>query len=424
VNDANTETWGYDHNGNRTHRNGSEIATFDAQDRIIQQNGTAYQHNQLGQRTQKNAGGQITSYDYDVFGGLKSAALPDGTQIAYTLDPLGRRIGRKENGQWTAKWLYQDHLNPIAELDGNDRIRKLFIYADKPNTPAYMITYKENGDEENQYRIVSDLLGSVRLVYDLATGNEVQRIDYDVWGNITNDTNPNFQPFAFAGGLYDQQTKLTRFGARDYDAETGRWATKDPIGFNGGDTNLYGYVLNDPVNFVDPYGRAAWIVAGAVIGAAVNMGFTYIANDGNVSMRQMVAAGVSGAIAGVAGAVAGPLGGTLAKGIGQSSAGWAARGYAGFFSASGAAMGQIAANEIDPCNAISPLGAALYGGLGGGLAKAFPTKNLNTLNQAEHFGASTLGGLVGSANGASNLGAGFTSAGVGAISTFPILNPF
>ncbi|TAN61679.1 RHS repeat-associated core domain-containing protein, partial [bacterium] len=75
-----------------------------------------------------------------------------------------------------------------------------------------------------------------------------------LFGNVILDTNPGWQPFGFAGGLYDQQTKLTRFGARDYDAETGRWTTKDPIGFNGGDTNLYGYTANDPVNFVDVRG--------------------------------------------------------------------------------------------------------------------------------------------------------------------------
>ena len=42
---------------------------------------------------------------------------------------------------------------------------------------------------------------------------------------------------------------------RDYDAETGRWISKDPILFKGGDTNLYGYVMNDPVNMIDPNGK-------------------------------------------------------------------------------------------------------------------------------------------------------------------------
>src|SRR5690606_21960928 len=42
-----------------------------------------------------------------------------------------------------------------------------------------------------------------------------------------------------------------RFGARDYDAETGRWTAKDPVGFAGGDANLYAYAGGDPVNSVD-----------------------------------------------------------------------------------------------------------------------------------------------------------------------------
>jgi RHS repeat-associated protein len=101
------------------------------------------------------------------------------------------------------------------------------------------------------YRIVSDHLGSPRLVVNTTDGSVAQRIDYDEFGNITQDTAPGFQPFGFAGGLYDTQTGLTRFGARDYDAQVGRWTAKDPIKFKGGDTNLFGYIVNDPINFID-----------------------------------------------------------------------------------------------------------------------------------------------------------------------------
>jgi RHS repeat-associated protein len=61
-------------------------------------------------------------------------------------------------------------------------------------------------------------------------------------------------PLGFAGGLYDKDTKLIRFGYRDYDPFTGRWTAKDPIDFNGGSSNLYAYAGNDPVNAIDPSG--------------------------------------------------------------------------------------------------------------------------------------------------------------------------
>src|SRR5207248_2276878 len=104
------------------------------------------------------------------------------------------------------------------------------------------------------YRFVLDLLGSVRLVVKTSDGSIAQRLDYDEFGLVTADTNPGFQPFGFAGGLYDSDTKLLRLGARDYDAEVGRWTVKYPILFDGGSTNLYVYASNDPVNGADPNG--------------------------------------------------------------------------------------------------------------------------------------------------------------------------
>jgi len=103
------------------------------------------------------------------------------------------------------------------------------------------------------YRFVKDHLGSPRLLVDVGTGAVAQRMDFDEWGVVTADSNPGFQPFGFAGGVWDRDVGLVRFGARDYDASVGRWVSKDPIGFGGG-LNLFGYVMGDPVNWVDPMG--------------------------------------------------------------------------------------------------------------------------------------------------------------------------
>lgn len=76
--------------------------------------------------------------------------------------------------------------------------------------------------------------------------------------------------------MYDQHTQLTRFGARDYDAEIGRWTSKDPIRFQGGNTNLYGYVLTDPVNLIDITGNVPVLpIIGAVIGGISNAVYNY-----------------------------------------------------------------------------------------------------------------------------------------------------
>jgi len=104
------------------------------------------------------------------------------------------------------------------------------------------------------YRLMTDHLGSVRLVVNAETGEVVQRMEYDAFGRVLQDTNPGFQPFGFAGGLYDDDTGLVRFGARDYNAYAGRWTAKDPILFGGAQVNLYAYLGNDPVNFIDPTG--------------------------------------------------------------------------------------------------------------------------------------------------------------------------
>jgi RHS repeat-associated protein len=191
----------------------------------------------------------VTSYTYDVLGNLRHVNLPDGTAIDYVIDGRNRRIGKKVNGALTEAYIYDGQLRPIAELDSAGNLTARFVYATHINVPDYMI---KGGVT---YKIITDHLGSPRFIIDSSTGNIAQRMDYDDFGNVLLDTAPGFTPFGFAGGLYDSQTKLVRFGARDYDPETGRWTSKDPIGFKGGDNDLYGYSLNDPISNHDPNGE-------------------------------------------------------------------------------------------------------------------------------------------------------------------------
>ncbi len=158
-------------------------------------------------------------------------------------------------------------LNPIAELNADNDIITRFVYAEKGHVPSYLIKIDPATHAETTYRIFSDHLGSPRLIINTDDGSIAQQMDYDTWGNVIQDTNPGFQPFGFAGGIYDLHTELVRFGVRDYDAVAGRWTAKDPIRFAGGDTNLYGYVIGDPVNFVDLDGKhpLLWLFLRALI---------------------------------------------------------------------------------------------------------------------------------------------------------------
>lgn len=242
------DTYDYDSNDNRTSLNRSGAltnGTYDNQDRLTQYGAATYSYTANGEWLSKTVGAQTTQFSYDALGNLRMVVLPNATQLEYVIDGQNRRIGKRLNGALVQGFLYQDQYEPVAELDGANNLVSRFVYGSRSNVPEYMVK------DGATYRFIVDQVGSVRLVVDVATGVVAQRLDYDEFGVVTLDTNPGFQPFGFAGGLYDPDTRLTRFGARDYDAETGRWTAKDPLLFAGGETNLYVYAQGDPVNLID-----------------------------------------------------------------------------------------------------------------------------------------------------------------------------
>jgi RHS repeat-associated protein len=145
-------------------------------------------------------------------------------------------------------FLYKDQLRIAAELDSAGEVVAQFSYGSSLS-PDVMTKGGET------YRFVKDHLGSIRLVVNAATGEISEALDYDEFGDVTNDSNPGFQPFGFGGGLYDAASGLVRFGVRDYYPRVGRWTAKDPVRWDGNQANLYEYVAGDPVNGLDPLGK-------------------------------------------------------------------------------------------------------------------------------------------------------------------------
>jgi RHS repeat-associated protein len=248
------EHYEYDLNGNRTSAivGGEEIdGIYDDQDRLLNYGDITYTYTANGELLTKTGPEGTTTYGYDAQGSLVAVELPDGMVIEYATDGPGRRVGKRVDGMLVRQWLYQDRLNPVAELDGSGNLVAEYIYGTKPNVPDYVV---RGG---NTYRIVSDQLGSPVLAVNVADETDVPfRAEYSAFGEMTGD-GLEWMAFGFAGGLYDSDTGLVSSGAREYDASVGRWTRKDPVGFEGDGGNLYGYALGDPVNYFDPYGEGA-----------------------------------------------------------------------------------------------------------------------------------------------------------------------
>jgi RHS repeat-associated protein len=246
------EAYSYDAAGNRTGETSTALgitrsSTYDSEDHLLTAGADTYAFSADGFLTTRHTAEGTSTFDYSTRGELLSAALPDGRTVSYDYDPLGRRIAKRIDGNLTEKYLWANATTLLAVLAPDGSIRQRFTYADD-RVPLSVET------SSGTYYLSCDQVGSLRTVAD-ASGSPVKEITYDSFGNVISDSNPAFRlPFGFAGGLADADTGLTKFGARDYDPATGRWTAKDPIDFAGGDANLYGYCLGDPVGWVDSDG--------------------------------------------------------------------------------------------------------------------------------------------------------------------------
>ena len=270
-------SYGFDAVGNRISTNSSELisnpheVTFEANNRLTQtEDGTNYDYDASGNLTAKSPFNQLDikwafvwDYENRMISATSSQLASLGRTItktaSYKYDALGRRVKRTDPAGSITKFTY-DGMDVVMD---DDTISGITKYQNGLGIDD-KLKFSINGTAKY---FLADHLGSTVGLTD-ASGAIVEQTAYDSFGNATNNLSTRYQ---FTGREYDNFTGLQYSRARWYDAKTGRFISEDPIGFAGGDINLYGYVGNNSPNFRDPSGKfiVPLIVGAVVIGGLI-----------------------------------------------------------------------------------------------------------------------------------------------------------
>lgn len=242
-----SESYTYDDNGNRLAwqcDRQHHTARYDSQDRLIEADGVPYRFDADGFLMQRGE----THFKYSAAGELLEVVFPDGRQVTYTYDSMNRRVARHDVSG-TDRYLYGNLDRPFQVTAVREASGYLTTYHYDDLGSLFAI---RRGDA--WYFVATDQLGTPQVICNVG-GQEIEVSEYDSFGRLlTNADSDRSLSIGFAGGIVDLEAGLVRFGFRDYETKLGKWTAKDPIGFAGGDGNLYGYVENDAVNWIDSNG--------------------------------------------------------------------------------------------------------------------------------------------------------------------------
>jgi RHS repeat-associated protein len=221
--------------------------------------GITYAYDAEGNLIAETAGSTTTTFSYDYRDRLTGVTIKSGggtTVETYTYDALDRRIGVDANG--TQTWTVYDGQHPYADFNSSGAVQDRYVYGPGVVDGAVVdeiLARVDSGGNTAWY--LTDHLGSVRDLVS-SSGTVLDHIVYDSFGNILSESNAaNGDRFKYAGMQYDGTTGLSYDQARWYDPVTGRFISRDPSGFGGGDANLYRYVGNGPTDAIDPSGAQA-----------------------------------------------------------------------------------------------------------------------------------------------------------------------
>ena len=248
-------TYAYDKGGHRTTTGGSFARTGipqavgttaynAANHQITFADKTLTYDNNGNLQTVIDAGG-TTTYTWNARNQLTAISGP-GVSASFVYDGLGRREKKTINSNLT-EFLY-DGLNPVQETSGATILANVLpgLGIDEFLTRTDVVA----GLTSN---FLTGALGSPVAVTDTA-GTVQTEYTYEPFGKVTLSGVLNSSSYHYTGRENDG-TGLYYYRARFYDPKTQRFITEDPIDFEGGDVNLYGYVLNNPIDKKDPSGH-------------------------------------------------------------------------------------------------------------------------------------------------------------------------
>jgi RHS repeat-associated protein len=252
-------SWNYDAWGNRTDQNvtggtcNAFHATVNSQNQL---SGSPYQYDAAGNMIHDGS----HTYFYDAENRLVQVDGTFGTcssaTACYLYDALGHRT-TKSVGTAQTNYIYGLDGNVISEVDQNNIWKNVYLRLNGRLFAQYTV-----GSPRTAF-VHTDHLGSTRLLTDL-NKNVVQNLDYLPFGE-TNSTDSGISTHKFTGDERDSETSLDHTQFRQYTSQLARWMSPDPAGLAAVDPmnpqswNRYSYVLNDPMDFVDPLGLATCV---------------------------------------------------------------------------------------------------------------------------------------------------------------------
>lgn len=265
------EDYQYDPVGNRLKKAGQITdSTFDDANRLLNDTVYTYTYDDNGNMITKTEIAQptnVTTYTYDAENQLIKIDLPNGDQWDYAYDGLGRRIAKTLNAVQTVSYVY-DNEDILFEFDSSNNLVARYTHGVGIDEPLIMerdLDLSGTFEATEAFFYHADGLSSIVEITD-NLGTIVNSYVYDGFGNIVQQNGSLQNPYTYTGREFDSESGLYFYRARYYDPTTGRFITEDPIGL-AGSLNLYVYVDNNAINFIDPIGLLKFKLKDATVGA-------------------------------------------------------------------------------------------------------------------------------------------------------------